>query len=252
MSSWFVVPKPLHHPKLRLICLPYAGGSTATYQAWQRQMPDGVELLLIQPPGRAERFHEPPYKTMDTLVDNLATQFLPLTHTPYVLMGHSLGSLIGYELMKRLRLTGATLPRYFIASGCRAPHLYSKEQTFDLPKAAFIHELKKMNGTPEAILQNNELMELYLPLLRADFQVAETYFTSIGEPLNCTLILFSGTEDRGIKQADLEGWRKHFNSGGNIQMFEGDHFFIEQNGREILSAVTSLLEKLVNTNPRNY
>ena len=116
-SKWFVKPRPVQNPKLRLFCFPYAGGNAATFIPWKNYLPSWFELVAVHPPGRSNRMFEAPYHDMDALVADLLSHFRQLVDTPFIFFGHSLGSRVAYELAKRCQMAGLPLPQHFIASG---------------------------------------------------------------------------------------------------------------------------------------
>jgi medium-chain acyl-[acyl-carrier-protein] hydrolase len=241
-SAWFIVPRPIPAARLRLFCLPYAGGGAATYSNWHARLPSWVEVIAVQPPGRGQRIAERPYSSMDELVDNLITNILPLLDRPYVLFGHSLGSRVAYELMRRLDAMQLPLPERFVASGSRAPHICRSEKiVHDLPHDEFVQELRDLNGTPEAILENAELMELLVPLLRADFGISEKYRAIAAKRFGCRAHVLGGQDDSDVSAADLASWQDYFVDPISLQMYEGDHFFLEKQAGQVLHDLNLVL-----------
>lgn len=240
-NKWFIRPLAKRAPHLRLICLPYAGGSASTYMSWAAHLPPEVELIAVQPPGRGTRTGEAPYAAMAPLVDELLSVFPEVVDRPYVLFGHSLGSRVAFELALRCQQMGLPLPVSLIASGSRPPHLRRSEHPIhDLPEAEFIAELRELNGTPEEVLQNEELLQLVIPLLRADFRIAELYLAAQTR-LACPLVVFGGTEDHEVSRQDLDAWRDLSTYDCEIHWIPGGHFFIEQNRALVLQKVNAIL-----------
>lgn len=242
-SKWFVRPVKKSDCEMRIFCFPYAGGSATTFLPWVKSLPSWIELVAVQPPGRSSRLFDPPYTQMDSLIDDLISSFANLTDKPYVFYGHSLGSRIAFELSKRCQSMGLALPIHFIASGSRAPFIPCREEhIFDLPEEEFIEELKQLNGTPEEVLDNQELMSLLLPALRADFQIADTY-CSDGTQVDCPVTVLSGSADTDIKHTDLESWGKVFKKLESLEILQGGHFFIESNVEAVLKIVNRVIRK---------
>lgn len=242
-SQWFFIPKKVYSPSIRLICLPYAGGGVRTYQSWAAQLPEGVELVAVQPPGRGSFMGTPAYNNMAMLVNALYKEISPLLDRPYVLFGHSLGSRIAFELLHQLQLRNQRLPELFMASGSSSPDTArSKASTYQLSDAQFVAELQRMNGTPTEVLENKELMSILLPLLRADFQLAETYrFTgSVQFPLE--LHVLGGLDDVDVPLENLPHWGRFFSKKMHVHTFAGGHFFIETHQSEVIALVRRLLK----------
>ena len=242
-SNWFIKPKPKANPALRLICFSYAGGSAATYIPWVQSLPNNVELVAIQLPGRASRLFESPYSDMDVLVKELIIVLNSLLDRPYILFGHSLGSRIAFEFMVRCQEANLRLPAHFIASGSRGPQFKSnKAAIHTLTDNEFIEELKALNGTPSAVLENEELMEIYLPLLRADFQLAADYCFDRKNIISCPVTVLGGDIDADISLKDLQSWGEFFSYPVNTHILRGDHFFIESNSRDTIEKVNTVLQ----------
>lgn len=252
-NKLFLIPKPISNPRVRLFCFPFAGGTANTFTPWVDPLAaEKIELILIQPPGRGARFGEPPHTSMDSLIKELMQHAEFITsRTPYVLFGHSLGSRVAYELCSRLMVSGLPLPEYFIASGSRAPHFPNENASLhDLPQKKFIQQLKELNGTPKELLENQALMELVTPLLRADFKISETYQAKkICMPL--PILVFGGEDDHDITPYHLEMWGELSTQGCEVVQFLGDHFFIEQYCEQVLTQLSSVLSRcLTSTTPR--
>jgi surfactin synthase thioesterase subunit len=240
-----LTPKPRISPKLRLLCLPYAGGSAATYMPWIESFCEEIELVLFQPAGRSYRLSAPPHDDMTSLVDELFDHASYITHAPYVVFGHSLGSRVAYELVCRFQSSGLSLPRYFIASGSRAPHLPNKRASIcNLPHKAFIGELEKLSGTPKEILTNPELLELLLPALRADFRIAETYQA---EPvtIKTPILVLHGKYDNDIEHNQAAAWSELSQAESTIENIPGNHFFINHHRSMVIDKVKSVLNKVL-------
>ncbi len=245
-NKWFVVPKPNPNAQLTLFCFPYAGGSAHTFMKWVNTLSDNVELVIIQAPGRGARMLEPLYSSMEPLIAELTKQITPLLYKPYVFFGHSLGSRIAFELMNQSQKLGYPLPKQFIASGSRSPQdLCMKAPIYRLPRDEFIDELRKLNGTPQSILENSELMELVLPLLKADFEIADTYSYKGNIKFNCPINVFGGKEDT-ISIEQLNNWGSFFTQKNTVTMLDGDHFFIDSHSHLVQSNVDKILQQTLN------
>ncbi|MBS0420861.1 MAG: thioesterase [Proteobacteria bacterium] len=243
-SDWFVRPQPKLAPAARLLCLPYAGGSAATYIPWSRLIPADVELIALQPPGRGSRMAQAPHAQMAPLVAELMGVFAKVTDRPYVLFGHSLGSRVGFEVIVQCQRNGLPLPAHFIASGSRAPYLAKRELPIhDLPDAQFVEALRELDGTPEEILDNSELMQWLLPLLRADFRIADLHRASQTR-IHCPLTVLAGTEDKTIPPQDIEAWRDLAGGECDIHWVSGGHFFVERNREWVLEQVNAILGRV--------
>lgn len=242
----FIIPNPISHPKIRLFCFPFAGGGAYTFYPWVSKLNDSVELVLIEPPGRGSRISEPPHQTMKALVNEIMQHSEFITQIPYVFFGHSLGSRVAFELSCQLKNLGKSMPEYFIASGSRAPHLPNEKGiTYNLPQQEFIQELKSLNGTPKDVLSNSDLMDLLIPILRADFKIAETYQAQEVK-MPYPILVLHGKEDSGIKPHQLAAWGELSSMGYLLSQLPGDHFFINQFRSEVIAHVSDVLSRVFN------
>jgi medium-chain acyl-[acyl-carrier-protein] hydrolase len=228
-DSWISFRKPSPEARLRLFCFPYAGAGALIFRNWQDCLPADVEVCPIQLPGRGTRMAERPFTELPPLVEALATALHPLLDKPFAFFGHSLGALVSFELARRIRGQYDVYPVWLLVSAGRAPQvLHRGPPIHRLPTNEFVTELRRLNGTPSELLDYDELMEIILPLLRADFAIYETYVYSTGPPLNCPISVFGGLEDRAVNKSDLEAWRAQTSGVFSVRMFPGDHFFLKQ------------------------
>uniref|UniRef100_UPI001D1307A9 thioesterase II family protein n=1 Tax=Streptomyces otsuchiensis TaxID=2681388 RepID=UPI001D1307A9 len=168
----------------RLFCYPNAGAGAAAFASWRALAPDGVDICPLQPPGRAERYQEQPHRRLDALLDDLMTSLDGQFDGVFALYGHSLGALVVYELTRRLRAEGLTAPVHLYVSGRAAPHLRDvRPRLYDLPAPELVPHLREIGGTPEEVLAAPDLLNIFLPTLRADFEVNENYRHVPADPL---------------------------------------------------------------------
>lgn len=238
--------RPNPQARLRLFCFPYAGGGASIFHTWSASLPQEIALYPVQLPGRENRLRERPFTHLTPLIQTLAQVIQPYLNRPFAFWGHSLGALISFELARQLRRQNDPLPDYLLVSGYRAPHkppLHSP--IHQLPDAEFVEELRRFNGTPEAVLGNAELLQLFLPLLRADFAASETYIYTAEPPLRCPISAFGGLKDAEVDQDSLVAWREQTCSTFTLHMFPGDHFFLHDARLPLLRVVSQCLQPLL-------
>jgi medium-chain acyl-[acyl-carrier-protein] hydrolase len=208
-----------------LFCFPYAGGGTNLYRGWRDRLSEIATVIAIRLPGRESRLDEPPYERMDALIDALAAIQLD---TSFVFFGHSMGAAIAFELAQRLRDEGKTLPRALYVSAARAPQFRLHHQPGPEPsEEALLEELKRLGGMPREILENQELMRLALPALRADARLYRNYIYKPGEPFDFPIFAYGGSDDPNVRPEHLEAWRKQTTGDFRRREFPGGHFFIQ-------------------------
>lgn len=208
-------------------CFPYAGGSAAVFRSWTTDLSFDIDPYGIELPGRAKRFHDPLHTRMATIVDELTEALLPWLKRPFVFIGYSLGTLISFEVYRRLRERGYPLPRLLMVGAHRAPHLPDRtEPIHQLPDSLFIDQVRRYGGTPAEVLADEELLHMLLPMIRADFEVSETYEYVAGEPLACPILVMGGRDDPTVTEEELHAWAEHTHNWCKVEIVPGDHFFL--------------------------
>jgi medium-chain acyl-[acyl-carrier-protein] hydrolase len=247
-NPWLYYFKPNPKASVRLFCFHYAGGSALTYRTWAQKLPATVEVVAIQLPGRATRMHEPAITKLTDVVEPIAEALAPLLNEPFAFFGHSMGALISFEVARFLRRQGRALPWHMFVSGRSAPQLNREhEPLYNLPKDQLLAELKELEGTPREVLEHPELMELMLPMLRADFSICDTYEYTEEAPLACPITAFGGLQDADISRRQVEAWREQTSATFTLRMVPGNHFFIHANETLLLNLLATqlgLLQKI--------
>jgi len=237
----FLIPRPVENPRVRLFCFPYAGGNATQYVPWARVLPADIELVAVQLPGRGTRFREAPFDRLAPLLYALVSILQPHLQQKYAFFGHSMGALMSFELSRMLRQLGLPMPSQLILSGRKAPHLPEEAPPMHaLPDALFWQRLQALNGTPEALLREPELMAMILPTLRADFALIEHWQYIQQAPLNVPITALGGNRDPRVPPESLIEWRHHTTGPFQHALFEGDHFYLN-------TERDTLLETLINT-----
>lgn len=252
-EQWFRVPHARSAAATRLVCLPYAGGSAAVYRTWDQLVPGDVEVCPVELPGRGMRFGEQPFTRLPPLVRALADAMEPLLDRPFALFGHSFGGLVAFELARLLRRRGWPVPCHLFVSATGAPARGRRREPVlhTAPDAELKARLHEFNGTPPEILANDELMELVLPVLRADFAALETYEYHEEPPLDVPITVFGGIHDRTVRPSELEGWRGQSTSS-RLRLLPGDHFFINEMAYEVVRLVVAHLTPVLVPVPGNH
>ncbi len=236
-GRWVTTPRPNPRAQLRLFCFPYAGGTAHIYREWAEGLPGDVEVCAVQLPGRGPRVSEPAFTNLLSLADAAAAQLRPHMDRPFAFFGHSMGATIAFELTHRLRQERRPQPEHLFLSGRRGPQVPpTGPPTYDLPEPEFIEEVRRLKGTPREVLEHPELMELMIPLLRADFELIQTYAYTPRPPLDRPLTVFGGLQDYETGRQLLEAWREQTTGPFSLRMLPGDHFFLNSS-RPILLEV---------------
>lgn len=219
---------------IRLFCLPYAGAGASLFREWVEGLAAHALVHPVQLPGREERIGEAPYDRMGPLVRSVCDEIQTLAAEPYALFGHSLGAMIAFEVAREIRRRGGREPVHLFVSGHSAPQRGARpERISQMPEAALKDRLRRLGGTPEAVLDHPELMALLLPVVRADFNVSETYRYREERPLEVPITAFGGERDSEAPAEIMGEWQRQTENRFLLQTLPGDHFFIHTH-RELL------------------
>lgn len=199
------------------------------YRDWGDHLPAAVQVIPVELPGRGSRLKEPPFVSLQLLIDDLAESIMPLLEMPFCFFGYSMGALIAFELTRRLRGEYDLEPQLLFVAGRRPPQIPDSDPiTYNLPDNEFLAELSRINGIPKDVLEHEELMEIITPLLRADFQLTQTYKYHDGTPLQCPIIAYGGLEDQDVPRDLLLQWKEQTASRFAIHMLPGGHFLSDR------------------------
>ncbi|MGQ0841976.1 thioesterase II family protein [Actinokineospora sp.] len=225
--------------ELLLFCLPYAGGSARRiYGDWQAALPDFVTVVPVELPGRGVRITEPLLTRVEAMTDDALGAVIPRLDRPFVLFGHSLGALVGYELARRLEHLHRYPPAHLIMSGHRAPQLpTTSDNDYDLPLPQFRERLRQLAGTPEEVLASRELLEVFAPIIRADFEAADTYRFRSGPGLSGPMTVYGGVDDPEAPPDTLPRWAELTTGHCAVRVLAGGHFFLHQEQDALLSGI---------------
>jgi medium-chain acyl-[acyl-carrier-protein] hydrolase len=218
---------PRAHPRLRLFCLPFAGGGASSYRTWADELPSHIEVMPVQFPGREERFREEPLQRMEDLVESLVEGLLPfISNLPFAFFGHSLGAIVALEVTRSLSTRHAPMPCHLFVSARPAPHMpLRRVPVLDHSREEIVQWLRQVGGTPELVLENRELMDLMLPVLRADLQIDDTYRSTADPVLTCPLTVLGGHHDEQAIPHELNAWAPYTSNSFALHILQGNHFF---------------------------
>ena len=244
-TPWLVLRKFNPRAAIRLFCFPYAGGGDAIFREWPRSLPESIEVCPVQLPGRGARIAERPFTQFAPLVEAASRALVPHLDKPFAIFGHSMGALIGFELAHQLRRDYNLQPVHLFMSGRCGPQVVIDRDTSELSDAEFIDLLSGYNGTPKEALEDPELMQLMLPIIRADFAVCRSYRYRAAPPFDCPITAFGGLLDPAVNRECMEGWREHTTSTFLVRMLPSDHFFVTSERHLLLDAIARELHRYV-------
>lgn len=243
-NDWITIPRPAKSPRVRLLCFPHGGGDAHAFYAWPGILPKDIEVCALQLPGRGRRLYEAPLVSIDQVIEPLWEAFQPFRETPVAFFGHSLGALVAFEFARKLQSMNFPLAHLFV-SGASAPQLPDREPPIhSLPDLEFIAEVRRRyEALPEEILRDDEMMAIFLPILRTDFTMAETYRNFDGPLLGCPISAFGGEQDSSVTAHELAAWRERTCGSFSFKMFPGSHFFVDTARESVLKFVARDLER---------
>lgn len=209
------------------------------FHAWHDEMPPSIELRVLQLPGRESRLREAPFTRMEPLVGQLAEVLTPLLNQPFAFLGYSLGTLVCFELARLLRRRRAPSPVHILVAARAAPQIASRVSTLhQLPDDSLVAELcRRYAGIPRVILEDASLLKLFLPLVRADLAVMETYACAAEEPLPIPFSAFGGLDDGTVSREELDAWREQTRGPFLLRMLPGNHFFLNTARKQFMDSV---------------
>ncbi|WP_052032532.1 thioesterase II family protein [Streptomyces viridochromogenes] len=223
---WTVARPARPDAAVRLFCFPYAGGGSSIFRSWHTHLDDGIEVCPVLLPGREERYSEPAFTRADALVAALAEHLAPVFDKPFAFFGHSMGGQIAFALARHLAAVGAPTPSRLFLAGCVPQH--SRVLRHELPDEQLVAEIREMNGAPPEVLANEEVLQLLLPMIRADFALAEDSVPPAEAQVTTPVTAFAGADDPEAGHDEVRLWARH--TTGSFESFElkGDHFFLHQ------------------------
>jgi len=247
-NKWLVQLDSSASANLHLYCFPYAGGSSNIFRRWPLYVPPKVKVIPVELPGHGKRLTEEPITDLAHIVEEMGVSIGEELRAPFAFYGHSMGALLAFELTRYLGHHALPLPRHLFVSAHLAPHNSSdREVIYDLPENDFVRRIRDMNGTPAEVLENKELRDLFLPLLRADFRVCETYSYLDHPTLDIPITAFCGEDDADVTPSGMQEWRNHTLESFQLQIVPGGHFFIHSEEQKFHHILREKIYKLLLT-----
>jgi medium-chain acyl-[acyl-carrier-protein] hydrolase len=224
----------------RILCFPYAGGGTVEYRQWAPiARTAGIDVVPVLLPGRESRLGEAPFRVMAPLVDAMMSGLRPHLDRPYTVFGHSMGALVAFAVVRKLRKLGLPLPTRLFLSQRRAPHLPDRlSPLHPLPEPEFVRALQdRYQALPPELVARPEVLAVFLPTLRADFCLFETWVCPEEPPLDVPITVLAGDADPTVTTEELEGWGRHTTAGFDTRRFAGGHFYLRQHKEALMDVI---------------
>jgi medium-chain acyl-[acyl-carrier-protein] hydrolase len=226
-GRWIREPAPRQDTgRPRLLCFPFAGGGASAFRSWPSLLEEVADVHAVRLPGREERHREPLATDIDALACEVADGISDWSRPPYALYGHSMGARLAYRVVHVLAERGLPLPDLLVVAAHRAPHQAAPlALTHLLPREDLVEKLREFGATPEPLLNNPEMLDFFLPVIRADFALSEASGEYRSRPLDVPILALGGEDDALVGMAELNDWSLHTTAAFRVRRFAGGHFF---------------------------
>jgi len=244
VSDWFLRPVERPNASVVLVMLHHVGGAAAVYSAWAKALPPTIEPWLVELPGHGARRGEPRIDRFAAMIDGLAAGLRPATERRFALFGHSMGALLSFELTRRFIQDGTPLPTHLFLNGFKEPGNYVRNRVrrSRLSDPQLLEYIVSLGGTPPEILEQKELLDMTLPLIRADYSVLDDYEPPEAVKLPCPITVLGGTSDKSVPFASLADWEKHAGQGFKLVPMPGGHFFLHDQKAKVIQQLVADLQ----------
>lgn len=232
-DRWFRVPLPRPGALARLVCFPYAGGAASAFREWAPLLPGSVELVAVQYPGRQDRAGEELPSDLPALADRIADEIRPLVSRSTAFLGHSMGSVVAFEVARRLRPRfPAPLARLFV-SACGPPGAL-RPRGLRFEDGELRDYVRSLGGAGGAAVADDELWQLVRPVLAGDLRLTESYRYEPGAPLAVPITTIAGERDEFAPPSSMSGWSKLSLASTDHHVVPGGHFHFEESLTEVV------------------
>lgn len=221
---------------MKLFGIPFSGGNAFSYQALRNQLSANIRFISLELPGHGTRVAEPLLYTIEEMTDDLLQQIDLNQDDDYAFFGHSLGALLAFLMCRKITIAGKRLPFFLFVSGQSAPSLIRPDERYHLPDKQFVEILREMEGTPGELLSEKGFLDFYLPITKADFQAIANFRYHHDKPIRVPQVVLLGKQEK-IRFEDVVHWQDETTNGTEFYWFEGGHFFINDNAKEICRLV---------------
>lgn len=246
-ERWLVPARSKAQAPTTIVCFPSAGAGATFFAGWRRLLPADVEALAVELPGRESRLGEVPLRDAAAVVDRVGPLLSGLDARQLVLFGHSLGALLAYEVAHWLRDHDGTQPAALIVSASRPPHLPSRLAGITAcDDAGVVEGLRRMGCDPSGALSDPEVAELFMPALRADLTIVESYGRARrARPLDIPVLALFGRDDLLTDAGDMADWAEHTAADYAYREFPGGHLFVRDHQAEVVAVVIEEVRRRV-------
>ncbi|MWC30348.1 thioesterase II family protein [Paenibacillus sp. MMS18-CY102] len=224
---------------IKLFCFAHAGGSAMGYSRWRKLLGPGIEICPLELRGHGPKTGQPFYDSVQAAVEDLYPALVKEAGTdPYALLGHSMGTLLVYEMCRHIKRMGFREPVASVFSGRTPPHVVrDRKQLHELPDQEFKDEIRALGLTPDEVFEHAELMAMFLPIIRSDYRLIETYaYGEIAPPLTSDVFVWTGKEDE-LTRERMDEWAQVTSGQCHYREFKGGHFFLYEQTPAVIATL---------------
>lgn len=249
-TEWFIGKRKKGTTKVsgRLFLFPPAGGDVSSFSAWEKDVPDHLEICALKLPGRGKRIDEPLESNINRIADEAAKELKQMTDLPYYIFGHSMGALLAYEIVLRCMESGSRLPNKMIVSAMKPPYILARQNADDLvvklyklDDKEFKQNIIDMGGIEPIILEHDSFLNIILPKIRNDLKLCETYGNKNIIKLPVDLDIYHARDDHMVSTEQIQLWKDYTTKEACVHYFEGGHFYYQERKSEFLKVLSTSL-----------
>ncbi|WP_077799500.1 thioesterase II family protein [Streptomyces sp. JHA26] len=236
-QRWIRRFHPSQDSEVTVVCFPHAGGSASYFLPVSARLAPHAEVLALQYPGRQDRRSEPALTSVDALVDGITDALRDHADRPLVFFGHSMGGTLAYETARRLEAESPGRLLGLVVSGRRSPGSVREDKVHLMDDAGLLAQIRRLQGTDAALLDDEDVVQMILPALRADYTAVEQYVYRPGPELSCPLYVYTGDADPQVREDEAKGWAEHTCADFRIRTFTGGHFYLAERSEQVIAAL---------------
>lgn len=248
-TKWIQYEKTSENPAMRIFCFPYAGGSALFYSKWHKYLDNSADVFPIQLPGRESRITEPPLRVMSVALNCILEEIEPYLTDNMAFVGHSMGSIMAYETARLLSMKNMKTPKHIFLCGAMPPDLIGEsEKIHELSDREFCEKLKGYESISSEMMKYEEFYKFFVPIIKADFEMIETYKPGEIWKMPFGVTVFSGEDDPYVPLDCLAQWKRYCENTPEIITYSGNHFFLKEHTEEICNVINSKMRGCVTEN----
>lgn len=250
INPWLRRYHPAPDAPMRLVYFPHAGGAANTSFQLSATLPPVAEVISVQYPGRHDRFVEPCVGSLSALADEIPQWLEALDDKPMAFFGHSMGSVLAYEIARRLQADDSAVaagltPTHLFVSGRRGPTISRDEHVHTLDDDGLAADMRALQGTDDSVFEDPEVLRLVLPAVRADYRAIETYVYEPGPQLTCPVTAVIGDSDPRVNHEEAEAWRLQTTGEFRLHVLPGGHFYLGEGAGGVVDLLRDELAERV-------